>query len=63
MKTTVNYNDLDSELESLLDKFQLNKNHVIVCGDFNMDPMKHNESRGSQAFIDIMINAGLHPVI
>ena len=28
-----------------------------------MDPMKHNENRGRQEFIDIMLNTGLHTVI
>ena len=46
---SVNYNDFNSELESLFDKFQFN------C-DFNMDLMKHNENRGTQKFIDIMFN-------
>ena len=28
-----------------------------------MDLMKHSENMGMQVFIDIMLNAGLHPVI
>ena len=28
-----------------------------------MDLMKHNENRGTQEFIDIMFDVGLHPII
>ena len=60
---SVNYNDFNSKLESLFDKFQFNTKDVYVCGDFNMDLMKHNENRRTPEFIDIMFNVGLHPVI
>ena len=55
---SVNYNDLNTELESLFDKFKFIKKHVFVCGDFAKDPMKYNENSGTQEFIDIMSNAG-----
>ena len=42
---SVNYNDFNSELESLFDKFQFNTKDVYVCGDVNMDLMKHSENK------------------
>ena len=60
---SVNYNDFNIELESLLNISQFNKKDVFGCGDLNMDPMKHSENRGMQEFIDIMLNAGLHRYI
>ena len=60
---SVNYNDFNSKLESLSYKFKFNTKDVYVCGDFDMDLMKHNENRGTHEFIDIMFYVGLHPVI
>ena len=42
---SVNYDDFNTELESLFDKFQFNKKDVFVCADFNIDLLKHNENR------------------
>ena len=56
------YNDLNSKLESLSNKCQFNTIDVYVCGDFNMDLIKHNENSGTHVCIDIMFIVGLHPV-
>ena len=44
----VTNNDFNTELESLFDKFLFNKKDTFVCGDFNMDLMKHIENKGTQ---------------
>ena len=59
---SVSCNDFNTELESLFNKFQFIKKDVFL-GDLNVDLMKHNENMGTQEVIDIMLNAGLHPII
>ena len=53
---SVNYNDFNSELESLFHKCQFNTKDVYVCDDFDMNLMKHIGNRGTQEFIDLMLD-------
>ena len=57
------YDDFNRELETLLNKFKFSKKEVLICGDFNIDLLKYNEHKGTQEFLHIMFNKGLHPII
>ena len=36
---------------------------MFLCGDFNIDILKHNSNRGSKYFLDTMYAIGLYPLI
>ena len=57
-----NYNDFNTELKGLFDKFQFNTKHVYVCGDFNMHLMKDNENRGYYIYIIYIYNIYIYNI-
>lgn len=58
------HDDFNRELETLLNKFKFCKKEVFVCWDFSIDLLKYTtEHKGTQEFLDIMFNKGLHPII
>ena len=36
---------------------------ILLCGDFNIDILKHNSNRGIKYFLDTMYAIGLYPLI
>ena len=49
-------------VEQLFLDLSLHKS-IFLCGDFNIDILKHNSNRGIKYFLDTMYEIGLYPLI
>ena len=57
--------DVDLSCESLEQIFSdvMPRKSMFICGDFNIDLMKHETHNGTKRFLDCMYGLGLYPLI
>ena len=57
--------DVDLFCESLEQIFSdvMPRKSMFICGDFNIDLMKHETHNGTKRFLDCMYGLGLYPLI
>lgn len=60
---SVKQDDFNRELELLINNYKFTTKKVFICGDFNVDLLKHGDDKGIQEFVNIMFNIGLYPII
>ena len=57
-----NTNDVSEILYDLYSKLSVSKT-IFICGDVNLDILKHNSDHAVKHFLDIMYSLGLCPLI
>ena len=51
----------NENIADIVHKVNLSKNYIL-CGDFNINLLKCNKHRGTNVFLDTLLNSGLHPL-
>ena len=54
--------DFSEILYDLYSVFSLSKT-IFICGDFNLDILKHNPDHSAKHILDTMYSLGLYPLI
>ena len=57
-----NTNDFSEILYDLFSELSVSKS-IFICGDFNLDILKHNSNHATKYFLDTMYSLGLYPLI
>ena len=57
-----NTNYFSEILYDLFSELSVSKT-IFICGDFNLDIVKHNSNHATQYFLDTMYSLGLYPLI
>ena len=57
-----NTNDFSEILYDLYSELSVSKT-IFICGDFNLDILKHNSDHAAKHFLDTMYSLGLYPLI
>ena len=57
-----NTNDFSEILYNLFSELSVSKT-IFICGDFNLDILKHNSNHATKYILDTMYSVGLYPLI
>ena len=57
-----NTNDFSEIQYGLFSELSVSKT-IFICGDFNLDILKHNSNHATKYFLDTMYSLGLYPLI